>query len=248
MIKRKKKLIYITSTVTIMCTLAGCGSISKANTPEEFMEDIISITNVKSLYSNVVDGDELLNNMNKVEKESINDTLKENSEKYKDNSIDVKVVSEDKETGYYKVAVGPEGSSIKSEKNVDIYYVVKTDDGYKLDLSITGKNEIDILRFESTNQEKAEAFNVYAKLGNTYKNEFKELKDEYYAIDLTTNYSVSTYYGYIKKDYEEGQALYELLKNGEELQLKLNLSIPEWIECNKDVFLIESIEKAQWGE
>ena len=244
---RKSILTIVLLSISLAMVFVGCSAESKASTPEEFVKEVLSSNSLKNFYSNVVDGDKLLEEMSDSKKESGEEEIDKYREEIKNDEGEIKVLNSSSDSKYIRVAYYKKGSEPTSEKNIDILYLTKIDGKYKIDSSINGVNEIDLITYESESKRALKDFKVYAKLGKEYKYEFISLKGQYYSIDMNQIASSSILHGYIKKDSEDGKKLYELLKNGAEIQVTLSISIPEWIEVNRDVFLIEGLKAEGWA-
>jgi len=241
---RKSILSIILLTISLLMVLVGCSGESNANTPEGFMKDVLSSRNLKSFYANVVDGDKLLEAMSDSQKKSGEEQINTYREIIKNDKAEIKVLNSDSDSKYIRVAYYEKGKEPTSERDMAILYLIKIDGKYKIDTSISGANEKDLITYESESIRDLADFKVYAKLGKEYKYEFSNLKNEYYSIDMIEVASTSILHGYIKKDSEDGKKLYELLKDGGQIQVILSISIPDWITINRDIFLIEGL-KAQ---
>jgi hypothetical protein len=243
---KKNILTIVLLTISLVMVLVGCGE-SKASTPEKFMKDILSSNSLKNFSVNVLDGDKYLEEMSDSKKETAEGEIKTYRESIKNNEAEFKVLNSNTDSKYIRVAYYKKALKPTSEKKMDVFYITKVDGKYKLDSSINGINKIDLITYESEGDRTVTDFKVYAKLGKEYKYEFNSLKDQYYSIDIGQVASSSILHGYIKKDSEDGKKLYELLKDGAEMQVTLSISIPDWVEANRDIFLIEGFKTVGWA-
>lgn len=241
---KKNILAIFLLIISISMLLFGCNRESSASEPDQFIKEVLCSNSVKSYYANVLDGEEQLVNLTDEQEKSLEDQLKNYKSKIKDGEAEISVLSGPSDSKYIRVGYYKKGTSIKNEKNINIFYVTKIDGKYKIDENINSSNPIDLITYESDSKRELTDFKVYAKLGSTYKYEFSDLKDEYYAIDIEQAAGSSVLYGYIKKDSDDGKRMYNLLNDGGTMQFTLSISVPDWIQVNRDIFLIDGV-KAQ---
>ncbi|NLK94782.1 MAG: hypothetical protein GX275_06285 [Clostridiales bacterium] len=248
-----KKKIFGLFILSLSCIMMFSGCVEKiADTPEILVKQALNSKDLDTFYGYSIQGVKPLEYMTDTERsesETVLNNLKKEYENNKDN-LELKVLQDDTEGKYTRVAMVKKGSNIKNEANIQFFYVVKSNNEYKLDLSIAEANEINLVNYEVdylAYKDKDINFKVYAKLSDKYNYEFKDKKDEYYSIEITESNSVSKFYGYIKKDSEDGKKLYNLLDGYEKRQVTFKLSIPEWVQVNRDVFLIEKLASTNWG-
>lgn len=244
---RKSIVTIVVLSISLAMALVGCRGESRASTPEEFVKEVLTSNSLKVFYANVVDGNTILEEMSDLEKASAKKEIDTYREKIKNDEGEIKVLNSNSDSKYTRVAFYKKGPKPTSEKNMDILYLTQIDGKYKIDFSINGINEIDLITYESQGKRELSDFKIYAKLGKEYNYEFNGLRDKYYSIDMNHISSSSILHGYIKKDSQDGKRLYELLKDGAEIQVTLSISIPEWIEVNRDVFLIEGLKAQGWA-
>ena len=244
---KRKNLKILLLLFTMMFILTGCSYEIKAESPETFVKEVLQSKNLKKFYANIVDGEKILDDMSDEEKENAETKLKlfrETIENDKDN-IEFSVL--DKNQGdYIRVASYNKGIDIKKEDKIDIFYVKEVDDKYKLDINISGFTQENLYNYQTEKKTNEINVHVYAKLSEEYKYEFKDVKDEYYALDLSTSYTPTIFKGYIKKDSTKGKEIAEKLKDGEVKQMTISVIQPDWKEQGRDLYLVTDIKSYNW--
>ena len=120
-------------------------------------------------------------------------------------------------------------------------YVKKTSDGFKIDWDATmGYNPISIKAFELGGNAQSSEFRVTAKFTNAYPWE------GYYTLYLSDNNS--GIYGFISKSSVEGKKLYEILKDGNEQPLFLQIKSDNSLIEDTTVGIITKVIAKGWAK
>lgn len=136
----------------------------------------------------------------------------------------------------------------KSGSSAFPYFVVKTPEGYKIDWEASlPYNPMSWAEFKATKPTSPIRCRVAATLGDYYNYEFRGMEDLFWSVTLMgINYDNSdglewiSLTGFIKKDSADGEALFELLKDGEQHGVILDLMYPENADSSSDCVLIDS--------
>lgn len=129
-----------------------------------------------------------------------------------------------------------------------IYFLIKENDEYKIDWEASMfKCDMSWAEFKATKPKKPQKFRVVAYLDDYYNYEF-ENSDKYWSIslsELTTDSITLTrsllLNGYIAKDSQVGEELFELLKDGGEKAIILELQYPSNNDNSSNCVLITDL-------
>lgn len=104
-----------------------------------------------------------------------------------------------------------------------IHIMKKVDGEFKIDWAASnGLNSISPKDFKERDYADPLTFRVIAELNNKYPQAYKKRKDTHWSIELKTINPSETFTGFVLKDSEAGQAIYELLKEGKkEIMIKM---------------------------
>lgn len=166
------------------------------------------------------------------------------AERYKDfhgpyDYVSVSLLDEDG-SGIKQVRVVKEGYN-----NFADYYLVKTDQGYKVDWKASlGINENVATIFQVEKPTASKRFLVYGKLGSYYNYEFKGKENKYWNVKLSVSDGKGStkghFSGYFLRSSSQSNKLLDLLKDQEKHKLVVDLSyLPE--SRSKDCVLIDDI-------
>lgn len=120
-------------------------------------------------------------------------------------------------------------------------YVKKTSDGFKIDWDATvGYNSISIRAFELGGTAQPSEFRVTVKLSNVYP------LDGYYNLSIRDNNR--GIYGFISKSSVEGKKLFEILKDGNEYPLILQIKSDNSLVEDTTVGIITKVIAKGWAK
>lgn len=115
-----------------------------------------------------------------------------------------------------------------------IYYLQKTDRGYKIDWeSSNGYNSISTTAFKAQRPKEPMKIRVLGTLSDNYSPVGRDVAETHWSFGLKDSDENFVAYGYISKDLEDGKKLYELLKDGETHRLILAVRYPSDYELEE---------------
>lgn len=130
----------------------------------------------------------------------------------------------------------------------NIIYLRKKEQAYKIDWAASyGANEIPTAIFKKTTDTDAKEFRVLASLSNSYLSPYTNKKQTHWSIELKTIYPEEEFNGYIAKDSQEGQKIYELLENGGTQRLILKM-IKNQEDKTEKVTEITELIQTDWSK
>jgi len=105
-----------------------------------------------------------------------------------------------------------------------IYYLKMTDSGFRIDWETSiGFNPVSPEEFRVTKPTTPVRFRGYAKLEDFYADEFSKSKNIAYSIYIRNGDEQGIGHGYIMKNTIAGQKLFEILRDGKEHQMVVDL-------------------------
>lgn len=106
-----------------------------------------------------------------------------------------------------------------------IHFMKKENGEFKIDWAASnGLNPMPTKDFKENKPEEGAVFRVIAELNDKYNHPYKKRKDTHWNLDLKTISPNDMFTGYVLKDSEAGEAIYELLKDGRaEIMLKMKM-------------------------
>ena len=126
-------------------------------------------------------------------------------------------------------------------KNTSIYYVKNTKDGFKIDWEAAiGYNEMSWKAFKVSRPTKPVTMRVEAVLDDYYNYAFANAERTHYSI----HFGLERVSGYVRKDSRLGKRLFDILKDGEEHNLVLEIRfLPN---SYGNVVLIDDLVSEDW--
>lgn len=132
------------------------------------------------------------------------------------------------------------------DDHITSYFLLQEDGEYKIDWeSSMLKCDMSWSEFKASKPKESTKFRVAVSLDDYYNYEFRNLSDSYWSISLseiTTERITGTkpllLYGYIPKESEDGKKLFELLKDGSEKAVILELKYPNNNDNSSNCVLI----------
>lgn len=244
-----KNKLFKVAAVVLCCAVmfVGCGN-KKAKSATELVKNVLESKDLKTFYNYAIDGEKNYKNLSSEQKEQANkafDKIKSTHEQKKD-QIEFKEV-QDENSDYIRVFVYTKGTSIKSEKEADIFYIKNVNGEYRFDPNINGYSETYLSDYVDQKLIGKKTFRVFAKIDDTYEFETEQLKNDYYVLKITEAYSKVEVDGFVKKDSEEGEKLKALLENGDEKQFTFKMKVPDWLKGGEGKLLIDEIASFNWA-
>lgn len=129
-------------------------------------------------------------------------------------------------TGWVKVeACGSHKSGFEGKTGrTMIYYLKMTDSGYRIDWETSiGFNPVSPEEFRVTKPTTPVRIRGYAKLEDFYADKFSESKEIAYSIYIRNGDEQGIGHGYIIKNTVAGQKIFEILRDGKEHQMVVDL-------------------------
>lgn len=107
-----------------------------------------------------------------------------------------------------------------------ILYLKKTVDGFKIDWEAsTGQNPISMKIFIAQSNSKPAIFRVKAEIGDYYNFNYRDAKNTHWNITINDNHYNVISGCYVSKSSEEGEKIYQILKDGKQHHLILEIKM-----------------------
>jgi hypothetical protein len=127
-----------------------------------------------------------------------------------------------------------------------IIYIKKLSDSYKLDwLATSGYNDISLKTFKANPNIQTAEFRVIATIGTSYLYNYRGTEDTYWNLRIV-DIEYNSIYGYSLKSSAEGKKLYEILKDGKEHRLILQLETDRTQDKSGDMAIVKKIISDNW--
>lgn len=253
-----KKILLTSLGLVITVIISGCSSnqvtASKSvETPEQFMIKYFSTSDVDTLASYTLEGDDykaILNDL--ISKKQLD--LNKQVEDFKKNQDNIEFTNldsdKDIQDGYYvRVRMSMKNQTDLSDNQVRINYLKKVGDTYKIDRKASkGVNDMSFMEYKVNAVRKNQTFRVYAKLDGYYNYEFRDGITKYYSIKLSeSDPNAKPYFtGYIDKTSVDGQKLYDILKDNTVHAISVEISVPDNIKLGNDIVVINKLVSDSW--
>lgn len=123
-------------------------------------------------------------------------------------------------------------------------YLLKKTDGFKIDwLSSTGYNEIPLSVFKADNDLNKGYFRIIAKLGDYYNYSYRSSSKDFWNVQIKENDGDHIGSCYVAKTSLAGKKLYEILKDGKEHDLIVEI---KKVTNDKNSVVIEKLISNTW--
>lgn len=135
----------------------------------------------------------------------------------------------------------------RDRRNTHLYYVKRTSDGYKIDWEASlGINEMSLKAYQVQRLINSMIFRVTAKLDDYYNYEFRNAYSGYLSVSLSDDGPGFPLYGYAKRDSKHGKRIYEILKDGEEHNLIVQVRFLRGGDYDSNTVLLEDLISEDW--
>lgn len=129
------------------------------------------------------------------------------------------------------------------------YFIQKKDSEYKIDWeSSVPYQPMSIEEFKATHPTQPVKFRLVVQLDDYYNFEFDDLRDKYWSIQLyVVNFddpmgrTLTGLNGFIDKNSEDGKKLFDLVKDGKEHAVVMEIMYPEGSDPDNNCVLISSL-------
>ena len=126
------------------------------------------------------------------------------------------------------------------------YYVKHTPDGYKIDWEASlQKNPMTWKAYMVQRPTKPMLFRVAASLDTYYNYEFRDAHNNYLSIQFNIG-TLSTLYGYVRRESKSGKRMYEILKDGEYHYLIVKIRFLAGDDPRSNTVLIDELVSEDW--
>ncbi len=130
-----------------------------------------------------------------------------------------------------------------------IIYFKKTDEGFKIDWeATTGHNPISMKTFKAHSNSDIASFRIQAEIGNYYNYNYRNAEKTHWNVGVIDNDGNSISGCYISKTSEEGKKLYEILKDGKQHYLILEIKMDTSESKSGDIAVITKFIKQGWSK
>lgn len=130
-----------------------------------------------------------------------------------------------------------------------IIYCKKTSEGFKIDWeATTGYNPISMKTFKAHSNSNTALFRVKAEIGNYYNYNYRNAGDTHWNVNIIDIDGNSISGCYISKVSEEGKKLYEILKDGKQHYLILEIKIDASDNKSGNIAIITKVIKEGWSK
>lgn len=247
---KKLKSILIIVGVIIVGFLIGCSN--KQQTPIEFVEKLFKESNPNKYVYFINHNDEVYDDNEKIKDEYLEECL-ETSESIR---TGFKAMSENANITYNEInsitAVG--WGELKVVRMFIDYeyidlYLLPTGKTYELFFnSSLGNNNISFLEYKVGNDTTTPlSFRVKANLSDYYNYSYRDKEETYYSINLYDGFSRrDSVTGYVEKDSSIGEALFNILRDGEEHSIIVTIHIPSNEKISNDIVIIDELISDSW--
>lgn len=129
-----------------------------------------------------------------------------------------------------------------------IIYCKKTSKGFKIDWeAYTGYNPISLRTFKANLSTQPTEFRVSATIGTYYNYNYRDAKNTHWNVNISNN-GESISGCYISKSSVLGQKLYEILKDGKEHMLIVEIKIDSSVDDSGNIAIITNVIKEGWSK
>lgn len=129
------------------------------------------------------------------------------------------------------------------------FYCIKTNNGFKIDwMASTGYNTLSLKTFKANLSIQPKEFRVYASIGTYYNYNYIDAINTYWNVSIEDIDNNTIHGCYISKSSVEGKKLYEILKDGKNHELILELKIDATQNNSGDIAIITKLVKEGWSK
>jgi hypothetical protein len=136
----------------------------------------------------------------------------------------------------------------KVKMGSQIVYCKKTNDGFKIDWEATiGYNQVSMITFKANLSSQPTEFRVYATIDTYYNYNYSNAQNTHWNININAEEG-NIPGGYINKSSVEGKKIYDILKDGKQHQLIVELKIDATDDKSGSNAIITKVIKEGWSK
>lgn len=197
------RLLIATLTIQMSSMLIGCTSSVSDASPQSVIDAYRAADTVEERYEHVVQGTDTLARMTKA---YANVDLIELSK-----VVSAESFGEPREFTYNGIAA----VEIPFENGAP-YFLFKGKDGWKIYWEAMAYNEVNAMAFQvKFEKSKTTRWMFHAKLADYYNYEYLRARESHYSFELADPRTRDPFTGYIERSSEDGEALFDLLSDGQ---------------------------------
>lgn len=126
------------------------------------------------------------------------------------------------------------------------YYFEKTANGYKIDwLASIGYNETSLKTYQATLSTQPKTFRVIAEISNKYNWNYDNKQNSYWSVRANDGRG-AWMICYVSKQSETGKQIYEILKDGKEHRIMIEVKIDSKEDKSGRTTIITKLIKTDW--